>query len=276
MDCQTVSERLPWYLNDTLDAEEHRAIADHLADCAHCREELEESVFAFELFGQHPSAEDLTEYARTGNVSESDAIEAHLGSCESCARELHLIRESLRHLEGEEREEDEIPSRRRPAPFYAWAVAASLLLCLGVGWFFTHRELDRIRLRLNTLVMQTRVQSDADDPRLDYRIKDLFPREAGTRNAPGQTIAIPSDGEIGLVLSLHSQLPPDDGAWRLEVRSGNRLLWEQSAVARDPEGNITLLLPARFLTHPRLTILLYAPDSDEAGEHFDLVFGRER
>jgi len=41
-DVHPVAMLLPWYRSGKLNAEEHRQVADHLAECRQCREELEE------------------------------------------------------------------------------------------------------------------------------------------------------------------------------------------------------------------------------------------
>ena len=39
---EAIGELLPWYLNDTLEADEHERVERHLQSCAECRDELEE------------------------------------------------------------------------------------------------------------------------------------------------------------------------------------------------------------------------------------------
>ena len=40
MNCEQVRELIPWYVNGTLTSGEAAAVAEHIAHCADCREEL--------------------------------------------------------------------------------------------------------------------------------------------------------------------------------------------------------------------------------------------
>ena len=96
MECQQVSELLPWYRNRTLDEAEAAAVRDHLESCATCREDLKSTEFTAEVFRAHPSASDLIAHSH-GDIEEQERreqLKAHLQWCRSCAEELDLIRES--------------------------------------------------------------------------------------------------------------------------------------------------------------------------------------
>ena len=40
MTCEQVRELIPWYVNGTLPGDEAAAVAEHISQCANCREEL--------------------------------------------------------------------------------------------------------------------------------------------------------------------------------------------------------------------------------------------
>ena len=88
MRCDAVVERLPWYLNGSLDPEEHAAIREHLEGCPACRAELAATADAGRLFGVHPSTETLVALA-FGDLGpeEEAAVERHLAHCEPCRAE---------------------------------------------------------------------------------------------------------------------------------------------------------------------------------------------
>src|SRR5262245_56369790 len=98
MDCQRVTEILPWLLNDTLEAAEGQAVRAHLAQCAACQRELKDTLFAASVFHQHVPTEALVSYAfdRPSLAAERELIERHLSDCQSCAAELELVRASRR------------------------------------------------------------------------------------------------------------------------------------------------------------------------------------
>ena len=44
MRCEQVRELIPWYLNGTLSRDEATAVAEHIAQCTSCREELAQTI----------------------------------------------------------------------------------------------------------------------------------------------------------------------------------------------------------------------------------------
>ena len=98
MDCTRAAELIPWYLNGTLEAAERADLEKHLASCAACRAERAEAEAALVLFGGHPSAEMLVDYAFGAPEAPRDLIEAHLSGCDACADELAMVRDKLAKL----------------------------------------------------------------------------------------------------------------------------------------------------------------------------------
>jgi anti-sigma factor RsiW len=167
MNCETATELLPWYLNGTLDDDERREVHGHLAGCESCRQALEDTRLAWQIYDQHVPSEALVAMAwgeaPEGYGSDSvEVLERHLRSCPECAAELELARTS-RGLE----EDDRISLFVRPAPGVTAATGAtattattparapwrSAALAAGLagmvaasGWFWTAgqaRDLER-------------------------------------------------------------------------------------------------------------------------------------
>ncbi len=101
MICDEAIERLPWYLNGSLDPTERAEIHGHLADCVACRAALEETRLGYRIFSAHVPSEALVDYAwdRTPEGLDSGLIERHLEDCAECSAELELIRTSRRLAE---------------------------------------------------------------------------------------------------------------------------------------------------------------------------------
>src|SRR5436305_7932844 len=96
MNCQEAILRLPWWLNGSLEPEERREVEDHLAGCASCREALEETRLAWEVYAQHIQTEALVAYAADERPEAIDLglLERHLEDCPQCAAELEMARAS--------------------------------------------------------------------------------------------------------------------------------------------------------------------------------------
>ncbi|HEX7183897.1 MAG TPA: zf-HC2 domain-containing protein [Thermoanaerobaculia bacterium] len=104
MTCDEILERLPWLLNGTLDEVERRTVLEHLQRCANCRQALEETRLAWQVFDQHIPSEALVAYAYGEPAPGVDPglVEAHLATCPQCAADLELARMS-RRLEEDDR-----------------------------------------------------------------------------------------------------------------------------------------------------------------------------
>lgn len=152
MDCKRIVEILPWLLNGTLSAEEQQQARTHLAQCAECRRELQETAFAGAVHQRHISEQALVDYTfdRTALGPQRELIESHTARCAACAEQLALAEQSRRLLEAEESEVALQPPihliKDRPAkidragtprwPVRFWqtaAVAASLIGFVAVG-----------------------------------------------------------------------------------------------------------------------------------------------
>jgi hypothetical protein len=160
MNCETAIELLPWYLNGTLDENERREVREHLAGCESCRQALEDTRLAWQVYGQHIPSEALVAMAwgemPEGHDSDTpDVLERHLRSCPECAAELELARTS-RGLE----EDDRIALFARPAPRVtvparrpgAWRSAALAAGLAGMvaagGWIWTAGQAHDLERRL--------------------------------------------------------------------------------------------------------------------------------
>jgi hypothetical protein len=109
--CDWTVERLPWWVNGTLEEAEARGVEVHLAECATCRDELAATRGALALYGAHLPVGALldliedeaagSECAMNGGELSREAAVAHLGHCAACREELALLRESRAAVAGE-------------------------------------------------------------------------------------------------------------------------------------------------------------------------------
>lgn len=124
MNCGQVQEKLSCYLDGVLDETTLEAIETHIEVCADCRKELEalQSVVGFasevcevdppaylssairdavardrETAGECAACLDMLSEYIDGELAEADrtAVEVHLASCEFCAEELAMLRETV-------------------------------------------------------------------------------------------------------------------------------------------------------------------------------------
>jgi hypothetical protein len=158
MKCNAAIALLPWFLNDTLAAEEKVAVRDHLKGCAACRQELEDTYHAWRIFDAHPRPEDLIALAGEPDTVEPERrplLERHLEQCARCRDEVQLIRESRQHFLGSEgaatttapvvgaMDSSMVPANdNRPGPGWRLAAAAAMILTLvtASGWWVSYQQ----------------------------------------------------------------------------------------------------------------------------------------
>ena len=102
MDCEQAIERLPWLLNSTLWSPKSGASGAHVASCEACRQALDETRLAWQVFDEHLPAEVLTALAADEEPGiDRRLAERHLAECPRCAAELEMVRASRALLENE-------------------------------------------------------------------------------------------------------------------------------------------------------------------------------
>jgi len=121
------------YLARELEPETLLRVTDHLADCEDCRArlrlELPTGETVAELrrgFAAHLTAEELQRFVGDAQTDESSRIAAHLESCPECAGDFRELRAFA----------NTAPIAIQPSrPASAWwlAVAAAIVLALGIG-----------------------------------------------------------------------------------------------------------------------------------------------
>lgn len=147
MDCERVTELLPWLLNGALGAAEQQSAREHLAQCDKCRHELDETLLARDVYQQHVPADELVDYAFERRVASSrlDLIERHLKSCGECAEQLDLVKES-RRLQRDDVSQASFVVLRKPQASHVlfwryFAVAASVFAIIAVGaWLLIKQQ----------------------------------------------------------------------------------------------------------------------------------------
>ncbi|MCP4660775.1 MAG: zf-HC2 domain-containing protein [bacterium] len=140
MDCRQIIELLPWYLNGSLSPEEDRRVRGHLKDCAGCRAELGETLFAAKVFSAHPETAALVDLVFDPSGADRTALEHHLLLCPDCAEQVALLRRSASLRGGRVRLPAPAPvaARRVSRVWRPIAIAASLLLVVSLGgWCYS-------------------------------------------------------------------------------------------------------------------------------------------
>ena len=98
-----IADLLPWYVNNTLSAEEKIAYEKHLKTCSECQTKLSDvqqlsddlEKESTTLFSEHILPEQLVLYAEAKDgLSKEDftKIKVHLNECSNCQNELQILK----------------------------------------------------------------------------------------------------------------------------------------------------------------------------------------
>jgi hypothetical protein len=283
MTCDETRERLPWLLAGSLGGDEAAAAEGHLAGCADCRAEREQTLLAARLFATHPSAADLVAHA-FGDLSpaEAERVAAHVARCERCAGEVALVEASRREMERAEVASVEVASAaaaRRPAGPSWLALAASIAFALlaGGGWLWTWQRLDMAgdSARRREAALAARLAGLERTPR-EPRATPSAPPAAPQGSEPPATPTAPPAGPGA---------PADPGAAAAAERIA--LLEREVAALREPRLAVAVveLLPSDLVVRgedgapPAVTAgsgatLLLVADGVVAGGRYRVRVGR--
>lgn len=231
MRCETVIEKLPWWINGTLTEEEKQEIAAHLEGCSGCHAEVEAVTQAGHLFDSHIPTLDLTDYGlglEIQGISRA-ALELHLSHCEQCQRELALVRADP----GEERR----PEPRVQTWWRPLAIAASFTAILGITW---------------PVWQGSRVLP----PEGSVEIVEILPDSYATRGEETSNEIVEADGNLTVWVLLSDRV--DEFAdFRLRViDSSGKTSWEVSGLNRSETGEFTVLAPSAKLPQGELEVHL--------------------
>ena len=281
MNCEQVTERLPWLLNHSLPAEEDQQARGHVGSCASCARELEQVRLAAQVFGAHLSPGSLVQLAWARPLTELDADLAHrhLGACVSCSGELALARES-RGLEAQAR------PHASPTASMAWrwgALAAALPLAFVGGMFWratpdsadlAARESEKQALETRISDLQTEVRRAQENgqalkqqidrlagPQPNVPVVEIFPDSLTLRSTQASQknqVVVAADA-AWVVLLLGSEKAPR-GPVVVEVRDqSGSTVWRGSGLRPGPLGGYTLAVPATLLPNGRYAIGISTP-----------------
>jgi hypothetical protein len=306
MEHAEAEELLPWLLNGSLEAADRRAVEDHLAGCAVCREALAEAELAFAIHALHPTEAQLVDLAweRLGGEAR-DVVAAHARGCPACAEELALLRASRSVLEADEQRAVGAPSvpvrilafgapaRRR------WALAAAVagVALLGaLGWRLSElasarvaieRELaaaraEGTRLRgaaAATELARGRVERELAgvrqelaglrQPELNAPVIQLLPEELVLRGTPpGPPQLVERHGDNPRVTLILARPAGAPPAQALELRDlDGELLWRGEGLVEQPAGDYTVTLPVSLLPAAGAEIRLLGKRGQPAGRY---------
>jgi hypothetical protein len=259
MDCDDAALRLPWMINGTIDADEAARLREHLAACAACRRELEETKQAAAVFSAHVPTSILMDMAwdRPATI-DAALVSRHLEHCQPCAEELALARGSRGLV-------DEAESVVRPRPVAWWSVAsvpASLAAGLAVGLFWATtrtvpppaddsrvRPLESEVARLRESEQAMRAELDRlRRPQINLPVYELFPANDTTRSSGRQEndVVLPAGAtQVAFVFGggATSQAPST-----VEIRDARqRTVWSGEGLRPGPLAAYALAIPRALL-----------------------------
>jgi hypothetical protein len=294
MDCAEAGERLPWYLNGTLQGEEREALRVHLESCGGCRGELDSTRRAASVFGTHLPAAMLVDLAWERGLSEADAALArrHVEGCPDCAAELALARES--------RAGESLPRPRPRAPRAAWGASLAAALAVGLAGGYLWNEGGSARRAAASRAELRRLEgalaqatSEAEElrrrraaleglnerlgaPQVNLPVVEVFPGSARERSngAPPNEIVVPAESAF-VALVLNSALRVGPLAAELRGEDG-AVLWKASGLRPAPLAAYTLGVPADRLPEGTLTLVLVREDGRGTPERYTLRVRRVR
>jgi hypothetical protein len=284
MDCDAVSERLPWLHAGSLAPEEAAEVRRHLETCAACRAELEETRRAARVFDAHlPTAVVLDlAWDRAVDAIGDDLVQAHLASCTECREELALARESRRLESIAEAGPGAVPRPGR----WTWraaALPATLAAGLAAGALWGRGtapppppsgggdgarvfalETETARLRATVTDLEARVRAAAS-PRLNLPIFELLPGTLVERGGSGggNPVAIPKDApEIALLLAADG--PAGDPVGLVLADASGREVWRGNGLRHGPPGGYVVTLPSSLLPDGAYVVTLRPAQGPEA------------
>lgn len=280
MNCEQVTERLPWLLNLSLPAEEDQQARGHVGSCASCARELEQVRLAAQVFGAHLSPGSLVQLAwdRPLTGLDADLAHRHLESCASCSEELALARES-RGLEAQAR------PRASPAASMAWrwgALAAALPLAFvgGMLWRVTPDSADTaaaaaekqgLQARIAALQSEIRREQESGEaleqqvgrltgPQPNVAVVEVFPDSLALRSARPSQNRVAVEADAAWVVLLLSSGKARSGPVVVEVRDqSGSTVWRGSGLRPGPLGGYTLAVPSTLLPNGRYAIGISTP-----------------
>jgi hypothetical protein len=277
MVCAEVAELLPWFLNGTLKPSDVQRIRSHLESCPSCRGDLGRTQWASSVFGAHVPAAALVALAWNlpAEGLDLDLCRQHVKSCQACAEELALVRES-RELESAD---EARPAARQLRPALRWgSLAAALAVGFGAGLLSlrltVHRpaqEARRLAGRVDELDAQVRRLQEAEArlrgevrrleaPEINLPIVEALPDSAGPRSQkpPGARVLVPTGARlVAFVLSSGRAAGP--AAAELRNPQGE-VIWRSSGLQPSRLGGYALALPTSLLKDAEYTITL-RPDT---------------
>jgi putative zinc finger protein len=270
MDCDATSERLPWLLNGSLEPEEAQQVRAHLAACAQCRAEMEETRSAAALFAAHAPTAAILQMAwdRPMEGLEPALVRNHLDGCPACQEELALARESRRLESG--RPEGGTRRRSRAWPLMLPATLAAGLV-VGVWWGGRDREppaagspSDPARIgALEREVSQLRSAAarlesaarQARAPRLNLPIFEVLPGRVlrGDGEGEARQVVVPAGAtEVALLLSTDG---PAGTRAALSIEDNKGLeVWHGDGLISGPPGGYVVTLPVELLPDGRYVL----------------------
>jgi hypothetical protein len=260
MDCETASGLMPWLMNGSLAAAEAEGLRSHLASCAACRQEMEETRRAASVFDAHPAASAILDLASDRPLADAALVRRHVEGCAECAEDLALARESLQSTEAGEMTAARVA---RPGILRWVALPATLAagLVIGLAWprgsapvamppadpRVARLEAEVARLQDTVADLRARAEA-AIVPELNLPVFELLAATLtrGPEAAAGNEITVGPDArQIALLLVAEA---PAEAPAAIEIRTtAGKPLWQADGLRPSPLGAYTLAVPAALL-----------------------------
>jgi anti-sigma factor RsiW len=268
MNCQEAIERLPWWLNGSLESVERREVEEHLQGCTPCREALAETRLAWEIYAQHIPSETLVAFAYDDRPEGFDPVllERHLTECPQCAAELEMVRSS--RLLGEHDEIAVMPQRgaaplQRPARVRGWqaaALAASFTSLIAIGGWVTSLQ------QAHQMARGPQSHGGGAAPAIlaATNLADLTAADTTVRSTSPtrQAATICSPGMGSETLALHPGPKDTYREHTVKIRQEQgEILGSMALRPRDPLYDYSVIVDCKSLTPGDYTIELYGTDS---------------
>ncbi len=257
-DHDEIATLIPWYANDTLDAEDRRRVDEHLQGCEPCRELLvharamaEEPVAQLDVETRHVQSGLLLEFLESPaalDVEARDRIQRHLDVCEICRDSLAIVRALPPESPARETETGLLQrvwqalaaTVLRPAPALAYLL---LLAVLTPTWIYLRSG------RVPDLIAGEPIATVGPTVRV---VGEERMRAEGDDATP--PLRISHRGRTAVVAELVTGIPSEEladpaAAFVIRLLDGSRVMWEAERSGSDFGGDGVLplvLRPAAF------------------------------
>ncbi len=247
MNCEEVTELLPWFLNDTLEMAEEELMHEHLEGCGRCRQELDESVLVRSIYRRAPNEAVVRAPAIARKRWWELAARPRLAWA-ACFVALIALGGWFWSWRQARTGQANVTEQQR-----AMRERVASLESEKQNWQQTESQLRQQLEGANQQIAQLQEQAkDLISPQLNTPVRDVHPnqplqRKSGDQAEEVNDLDIPPGAKL-VTLILNSQNPDVYRGYSLEMLDArNAVRWSAGGLARNPSSDYTISLPAEFL-----------------------------